>query len=128
MLPCHSCSPVPAGEGQRSGRVAGTAGDFAATLVADVAVGVGHDEVVDRINPAVHGVGQLGNGAGVQHGAEEVRPRVAGVASGVAEGQGVAGQRVAADYRAVSGGPGADVNVLSVSHLDDFIAHVGVEP
>ena len=99
--------PVPARHGQRRGGVAGPAGDFAPALVADVAVNVGHQQVVHRVNPALHRIGQFGDAVRFQHCRQDVRPRIAAVGGRVAQGEGGAGRRLAGDNGAVMGGPGA---------------------
>ena len=120
--------PVPSGNRQGSRHVAWPAGNLAPALVTDVAVNVGHHEVVHRVNPALHGVGQLVHAGSLKHGGQDVRPRVAAVAGGVSQGQAVSGQWVAAHHRAVMGRPGAQVHVGAVLDPDNLVANVGVVP
>ena len=119
---------APARHGQRGGRIPGAARDFAPALVADAAMAVGQQQVVHRVNPAFHSVGQFGNAAAFQHCRQDVRPGVAPVGGGVAQGDSDAGQRVAGNDRAVMGGPGAEVDGGAAAHFDDFVAHIGAVP
>ena len=93
---------VPAGH-RGPGIGHGTDGNAPAVAVAELAVHVGVDEVVDRLRPGPQRFLGLVRRARPQQVVQRVGPRRAAVGAGMAEGEAVSGVRVAGDDRAVAG-------------------------
>ena len=93
---------VPAGH-RGPGVGHGANGDAPAVAVAEVAVHVGVDEVVDRLRPRPQGFLGLVRRARPQQVVQRVGPRGAAVGAGMAEGEAVPGVRITGNDRAVAG-------------------------